>query len=179
MIFSLNMRILLCICICAYVRLTAQPAADHHQHLLRSAIEPPKGVALTAEDLIRQMNEAKIQRAVVLSFAYHFGNPNRPSVEKEYERVRAENDWTREQAARYPKRLTAFCGVNPLKEYAIREISRCALDPGLRKGLKLHFGNSDVDLDNAEHVTQMQRVFAEANRHHMAIVAHIRSNYTK
>jgi hypothetical protein len=72
------------------VRLAAQPLADHHLHLLRSAIAPREGVALTAKDLIRQMDEAKIQRGVVLSLAYHFGNPNRPPVE---------NDWTREQAA--------------------------------------------------------------------------------
>ena len=56
------------------------------------------------------------------------------------------------------------------------EIERCAKDPGLRRGLKLHFGNSDVDLDDSTHVVQLQRVFREANRHRMAIVVHMRSN---
>lgn len=157
----------------------AQPLVDHHQHLLRSAIEPPPGVALSARDLIRQMDEAGIRRAVVLSFAYHFGNPNRPPVENEYDRVRTENDWTRDQAGQYPGRLIAFCAVNPLKSYALEEIARCARDPGLRRGLKLHFGNSDVDLDNAAHVAQLRRVFAAANQHRMAIVGHLRANFNK
>ena len=90
--------------------------------------------------------------------------------------MKEENDWTREQAALYPERLTAICGVNPLKEHALAEIERCAKNPGLRRGLKLHFGNSDVDLDDSAHVVKLQRVFREANRHRMAIVVHMRSN---
>ena len=82
-------------------------------------------------------------------------------------------------AARYPERLTAICAVNPLKEYALAEIARCAQDLGLRRGLKLHFGNSDVDLNDATHVTTLQRVFREANRHRMAIVVHIRANTSR
>jgi predicted TIM-barrel fold metal-dependent hydrolase len=71
--------------------------------------------------------------------------------------------------------LTAFCAVNPLKEYALAEIARCAGD----RGLKLHFGNSDVDLDNPAHVAQMRRVFAVANWHRMAIVGNIPSNHNR
>jgi len=159
--------------------LLAQPVADHHQHLLQSAAQPPQGFALTAKDLVAQLDQAGIQRAVVLSIAYQFGNPNRPPVENEYDRVKAENDWTSQQAALYPKRLIAFCSVNPLKDYAIAEIRRCSKDRLLRAGLKLHFGNSDVDLDNPAHVAQIRRVFKEADRHRMAIVAHIRSTVSR
>ena len=50
--------------------------------------------------------------------------------------MKEENDWTREQAALYPERLTAICGVNPFeKEYALAEIERCAKAPGLRRAL--------------------------------------------
>jgi predicted TIM-barrel fold metal-dependent hydrolase len=164
------------IALLGWARSYAQPAEDHHQHLLRSAAAPPEGFALSAGELIAQMNEAGIRHAVVLSIAYQFGNPSRPPVDNEHARVQAENDWTREQAALYPERLTAICAVNPLKEYAAAEIGRCAKDPGLRRGLKLHFGNSDVDLDDPAHVVELQRVFREANRHRMAIVVHIRSN---
>ena len=73
--------------------------ADHHLHLLRSTIAPPQGFALTAEDLVRQLDDAGIRRGVVLSVAYQFGNPFRPAVTNEYERVKAENDWTASQAA--------------------------------------------------------------------------------
>lgn len=156
--------------------LHGQPAADHHLHLLRSAIAPPPGFALNAEELARQMDDAGIRRGVVLSVAYMFGNPFRPAVTNEYERVRTENDWTASQAALYPNRLVAFCGVNPLKDYALQEIDRCANHPGLRRGLKLHFGNSDVEMDKPGHVEQLRRVFGAASRHRMAIVVHIRPN---
>jgi len=158
------------------IGVTAQPAVDHHQHLFRGAISPPPGYAQSAPELIRQMDEAGIRRGVVLSIAYQFGNPFRPVVENEYERVKDENDWTAIQAALYPGRLIAFCGVNPLKDYALQEIDRCAADRRLSRGLKLHFGNSDVRLDNPAHMEQVRRVFALANRHRLAIVVHVRPN---
>jgi hypothetical protein len=59
--------------------------------------------------------------------------------------VRTENDWTSEQVAGFPERLRGFCGFNTLRDYALRELIRCPQDPRLRYGIKLHFGNSDVD----------------------------------
>jgi predicted TIM-barrel fold metal-dependent hydrolase len=91
----------------------------------------------------------------------------------------AENDWTSRQVALYPDRLRAFCGVNPLKDYAVAEIARCAENPHLKSGLKLHFGNSDVELENPQHVSRLQRVFRAANEHRMAIVVHMRSSVTR
>ena len=114
----------------------------------------------------------------MLSIAYQYSNPNRPRVENEYDKVKAENDWTSAQVAAYPNRLYGFCSVNPLKDYALDEIARCGRDPQLRRGLKMHFGNSDVDLSNREHVTRLQQVFAVANRQRMAIVVHVRASVT-
>ena len=101
------------------IQLYAQPAADHHQHLFRSQAGSAPGLAANASELITQMDEAGIRSAAVFSIAYQFSNPNRPPVENEYERVKAENNWTRGQVALYPKRLKAFCAVNPLKDYAL------------------------------------------------------------
>lgn len=127
----------------------------------------------TAEQLVAQMDSAGIRRAVVLSTAYWFGSRFRdPPLEDEYARTRAENDWTAEQAARFPDRLVAFCSFNPLRDYALAELDRCAEHPGLR-GLKLHFGNSGVDVRDPEHVEKLRRVFRAANRHGLPIVAHL------
>jgi len=90
----------------------------------------------------------------------------------EYTNVQAENDWTATQAARFPNRLIAFCSVNPLKDYAVDEIARCA-HGGRFKGLKLHFGNSRVDVLNNEHVAKLRRVFSTANERHLPIVVHL------
>ncbi len=158
-----------------------QPLVDHHQHLFHpmgTGMAPDTGT-ITASELVAHLDEAGIRRALVLSVAYQFGNPNRPPVEDEYAKVRAENDWTSEQVARFPDRLRGLCGFNPLHDYALRELARCAQDPHLHYGIKLHFGNSDVDLDNPEHVERLRQVFREANRRRMAIVVHTRSSVTR
>ncbi len=136
--------------------------------------QPP----IMAHDVVQLLDSAGIRRALVLSVAYIYGSPSR-TVEDEYAKVRAENDWIAAQVAEYPDRLRAFCGFNPLKEYALKELERCAKDPRLKGGIKLHFGNSDVRLENPAHVEQLRRVFRAANQHRMAIVVHLRASISK
>jgi len=158
-----------------------RPVADHHQHLYSPVIAPASQIApITARDLVALLDAAGIRRAVVLSQAYAFGNPNRATpVQNERTRVIEENDWTSGQVAQFPDRLVGFCGVSPLRDYALEEIARCANDPHLRTGLKLHFGNSDVDVENPQHVEKLRAVFRAANDRRMAIVVHIRPTVSR
>jgi predicted TIM-barrel fold metal-dependent hydrolase len=157
----------------------AIPVADHHQHLFSPAIVAlltnasmgPR--AILARDLVAILDSAGMHHALVLSVAYLYGSPAR-TVDDEYATVRAENDWAAAQAGRYPERLRAYCSFNPLKAYALDELARCAGSSELGQGIKLHFGNSDVQLDNPEHVEQLRRVFRAANDHRMVIVLHLR-----
>ena len=154
----------------------AQPVVDHHQHVFSPALAAVVKVGpITAAELVRHLDDAGIKRAVVLSTAYSFSNPSR-KIENDYEFVRADNDWTAEQVARYPDRLIGFCGLNPLKDYALSELARCAKNPNLARGLKLHFGNSFVEYHNPQHIEQVKRVFRAANGYGMAIVVHMRAN---
>lgn len=154
----------------------AQPAVDHHQHLFSPALaQVIKGTPITAADLVKHLDDAGIRRAVVLSTAYSFSNPAR-KVQNDYQFVRADNDWTAAQVAQYPDRLVGFCGLNPLKDYALTELARCAKNPLLARGLKLHFGNSFVEYGNPLHIEQLKRVFRAANGYGMAIVVHMRAN---
>jgi predicted TIM-barrel fold metal-dependent hydrolase len=159
------------------------PAGDWHQHVFSTADVAMLGpaasiVPLDADQLIHLLDAAGIRKAVLLSVAYMAGSPAR-KVEDEYAKVRLENDWTAAQAARYPGRLIAFCSFNPLKDYALAELERCANTPGLDRGIKLHLGNSDVQLDDPAHVARLRQVFAAANAHGMAIVVHLRANIGK
>jgi predicted TIM-barrel fold metal-dependent hydrolase len=156
------------------------PRVDHHQHVFS-----PEAAALvtgdaasrgiSARDVIALLDAAHIQRALILSVAYTWGNPGRTVVD-EYDKVKAENDWTSRQASLYPRLLRAFCSFNPLKPYAMAELERCSADTQLRHGLKLHFGNSDVDLDNKENVDKVRKIFVAANSRHMPIVVHMRAS---
>lgn len=140
-----------------------------------TTIPPPEFTeSVTADQLIEELDDAGIREGVVLSIAYWFGSPLQTPVTDEYAKVRAENDWTAQQVARYPKRLVFFCGVNPLKEYAIAELERCAKMPQM-KGMKLHFANSGVDLRNPSHLEKIEKFFHAANSHGLALVVHIRS----
>lgn len=157
------------------------PKADHHQHFfspaaaaLVSGDSTARGIS--AKEVIALLDSANIRQAVVLSIAYTWTSASRPPVSNDHEKTKAENDWTSQQVAQYPKRLVGFCSLNPLKPYAMDELARCARDPHLRKGLKLHLGNSDVDLDNSDKVEQLRKIFAAANARRMAIVVHMHTS---
>jgi predicted TIM-barrel fold metal-dependent hydrolase len=175
---------LLCVQLGALAAGPAAPLADHHQHLFSPGIEAllaspeggPKGIQ--ARDLIAYLDAAGIERATVLSVAYMYGSPKR-QIDNEYAKVKAENDWTAAQAAKYPQRLRAICGVNPLKDYALKELARCAAHPQLKYGVKLHIGNSDIRLESADHLLRLQQFFRVANDHRMAIVVHMRASMSK
>jgi uncharacterized protein len=157
------------------------PVIDSHQHLFSPAAAAlvtgnPNAPGISARNLVELLDSAGIQRALVLSMAYTWGKASRAPVANEYERVKAENDWTAQQVAQYPDRLRAFCSFNPLKPYALDELARCSKDPQLHYGLKLHFGNSDVDLDNPNDVAKVKKVFEAANGYHMPIVVHMHTS---
>jgi predicted TIM-barrel fold metal-dependent hydrolase len=138
---------------------------------------PPMQEPVTGEDLVGLLDAAGIERAVVLSGAYWFDMPKVSPGADAYTKVRAENDWVAQEVAKFPDRLVAFCSFNPLAEYALPELDRCAGNPYL-KGLKLHFGGSQVDLKNPEHLAKVRQVFAAANRHRLPIAVHVRADQT-
>jgi predicted TIM-barrel fold metal-dependent hydrolase len=160
------------------------PSVDHHQHvfspsmaaLLTTAERPFPEV--NARHIVAELDKAGIRRAVLLSTAYLHGAPGRAGDDA-LVKVQAENDWTAAQATLYPERFVAFCGFNPLAGYALAELERCARDPALRRGIKLHLANSDVQLDDPAHVARLRRVFAAANAHRMAIVVHVRASISR
>jgi predicted TIM-barrel fold metal-dependent hydrolase len=121
------------------------------------------------------LDSAGIGRAVVLSDAYWFDAPEYrlPSENSAdvYARVRAENDWTAEQAANSGGRLVAFCSFNPLESYAPTELRRCVSSKKFA-GLKLHLQESGIDLLQPEHVERVRRVFELANQLRFPITVH-------
>lgn len=155
------------------------PLADNHQHLFSPAMaEHQKIKPITSQDVVGLLDAAGIKRAVLLSTAFSYGRPGR-EPQDEYAKVKEENDWVGAQAALFPKRLRAFCGFNPLKNYALEELARCAKDPNLRHGIKMHFGNSEVQLENPDHFEKLKKVFQAANKQRMAIVLHMRASFSK
>jgi predicted TIM-barrel fold metal-dependent hydrolase len=172
-------RLFLCAAlVCGAARAQTMPVADHHQHVFSGetiALAGPGSGLVPLDGVVALLDAAGIKQAVLLSTAYMFGSPQRELAD-EYAQARRENDWTAAQAAEYPGRLVAFCGIAPLKDYALEEIKRCAGKPGMGRGIKLHLGNSDVQLALPAHQQRLAEVFAAANRAGMAIVVHMRAS---
>lgn len=165
---------------------TQPPVADHHLHIRSEAgtealvkiLEEMRGQEniqikpnIDADDVITMLDSSGTEKAVLLPVAYFFSIPE-VEFENEKNRIRQENEYVANQAEKYPNRLVAVCAVNPLSDYALDEISWCG-ESGRFKGLKLHFANSDSDLQNPEDVDKLKSVFREANEQNLAIIAHI------
>lgn len=127
----------------------------------------------TAQDLVREMDAAGIGRAAVMSNAYYFDNVRLMPVEKPYPMVRAENDWTAGQLAQFPTRLFGFCSFNPLADYALDELRRCA-DSKKFTGLKLHFNAAQLKFHDASQVAKVRQVIAAANGLRLPMIIHAR-----
>lgn len=133
---------------------------------------PPEYKVGGGDALVALLDEAHIQRAVIMSSAYFFESPFLGAAPEGAAMLRAENDWTAREIARHPSRLVGFCGVNPLTEQAVAEIRRCKNELGM-VGIKLHFANSQVELENPDHLRRIKDFFAEANRLRMPLAAHL------
>jgi predicted TIM-barrel fold metal-dependent hydrolase len=161
------------------------PVADHHIHIRSEAgseafvkilkklegRDISKLPPLPAGDIVQALDTAGIDMGVVLSGAYLFGIPDL-EFENEYKQVKAENDHAMDAAANYPDWLKAFISVNPLKEYAVKELKRCASKQAVT-GLKLHLANSDLDLRNPDHVDSLRLVLEEASYLDMPVIIHL------
>ena len=134
---------------------------------------PADTATFPARALVAQLDSAGLRRAAVMSWAYQFGSPAF-DVADEYEKVRAENDWTAQEAARFPDRVVAFCSFNPIESYALEELDRCMGAQAFR-GLKLHFTTSAVDLRDPRQVQRLQGIFRMANARRFPIVVHLRT----
>jgi predicted TIM-barrel fold metal-dependent hydrolase len=130
---------------------------------------------ISGAQLIAMLDSAHIRQAVLLSDAYWFDSPEYRAPGQSwrdlYPLVRAENDWTGEEAARSGRRLVAFCSFNPLADYATAELERCK-SSGRFAGLKLHIQQSRVDLANPADLARLRQVFATADRLGMPITVH-------
>ncbi|KUO73065.1 MAG: hypothetical protein APF77_20565 [Clostridia bacterium BRH_c25] len=127
----------------------------------------------SAEKILTLLNNARLDRAFVLSGSYILGM-NGIEGPDEYNDVKKENNYLAIQCAKYPEGLVGFFSVNPLKDYAIEEMDRC-YDELKLPGLKLHFTNSDVDLTKPEHLEKIQKLFSHAAEKGIPILVHFKS----
>ena len=150
------------------------PLIDYHQHLVSPAFAPiAKLPPRDGAALVRELDAAGIERAVVLSVGYSFADERKALPEPDL-LTRQENDWTSAEVVKNAPRLIGFCSANPLRPAALDELERCLALPGM-SGIKLHFGNGGISLRNPGHLARIQQLFALAERHRAPVLVHMRA----
>lgn len=170
----LSLAVLLSIAACATTPPREAPLADYHQHLVSPAFAPiAKMPERDGAALVRELDAAGIERAVVLSVGYSYGD-ERKALSDPDRRTREENDWTSAEVTRNAPRLIGFCSANPLRPVALEELERCLGLPGMT-GIKVHLGNAGITLRDPAHLARMQELFALAQRRRAPVLIHMRA----
>lgn len=140
---------------------------------MKQPISPPTyAPVIDAETVIASLDDAGIRYASVLSVAYWFGDPEKQVEDRHrQEKTQAENDWVIAETGKFPDRLIPVCGVNPIADYAIAELERCAA-LGVR-GMKIHNRNSRFTVATPRDLEKLKQFFRAANKHKLAIVMHL------
>lgn len=169
----------------------AGPVVDHHMHVHSPAIlrilpaycaspmrkspcDPRFTAPLTAQDALKAMDGAGIQKGWLMSTAYLAESPLAEPRADATQVLREANDFTVALARQYPDRFAAFVSVNPTAPDALGEIARWKGDRAVT-GLKLHLTNSGVDLRDPVQVVKLAAVFRAASANGWTIMIHMRT----
>ena len=133
---------------------------DAHMHILspENWMDSPVGAqglidaAIDVQTIVQLVDDAEIERAVLISGAYFF---------QDQERARHENEFTSQQVRAYPERFVGLCSVAPLQPWALDELEYCITSLELQ-GLKLHLVAENMNLTNPEHLGAVAGLLAKA-----------------
>src|SRR5688500_4833368 len=152
----------------------AAPLVDYHQHLVSTSFAPiVKMFERDGAALVRELDAAGIDRAVVLSVGYSFAD-ERKALNDPDRLTREQNDWTSAEVVKNAPRLIGFCSANPLRPVALEELERCLGLPGMT-GIKVHLGNAGISLRDPAQLARMQELFALAQRRRAPVLVHMRA----
>jgi predicted TIM-barrel fold metal-dependent hydrolase len=161
---------------------------DHHVHLLSPGLVADwksTGVSFSRADsfytsagplLDESAGRRPLTGAVLLPMAHLYGSASfrqslRLGLAAERAAVQRENDHVAAEAARYPGRALAFCGVDFLRPYAWDELRRCRTELN-SPGIKLHLGSARANLRNSGHLATLAGIVAWARAESLVVMLH-------
>lgn len=137
--------------------------------LAKIGLEQPRGKD-EYTDLGAILKASPARKCIVVSVGYMAAGFGLGAQEEAM--VRAENDHTASECAKFPGRAFGFASVNPLKEYAVKELDRALSLPGIY-GIKLHCDNSKLSMLDSKHVTAVRNVFELAHERRVPLLVHL------
>ncbi|MCB9080151.1 MAG: serine hydrolase [Lewinellaceae bacterium] len=167
-------------------QLTMVPV-DHHVHSMSPqlvATWKAMGIPFSRPDYVYThldsiLDRNQSQQLALISMAYafssaEFGEPG-PNAKAN---VQAENDYLALQKSRYPHRLQAFFGIDPLAPYAMEEVERCHQQLHLG-GIKLHGNASQVYLTEPAHLQKVKAIFQYASDNRLPVILHFDNSHPR
>ena len=144
----------------AVAQLPPNRGIDAHMHIIspENWMDSPVGpqgminAAIDAETIVQLVDDAEIDRAVLISGAYFF---------QDHERARHENEFASDQVRAHPERFIGLCSVSALQPWALEELGYCITSLELH-GLKLHLVAANMNLTNPEHLGVIAGLLAKA-----------------
>lgn len=161
-------------------------AADSHVHILSpELIKIWKGLGIPFSradehysDIDLILKNTGTKRIDLISMAHVFSSSEFGEFENERDLVEAENGYVAAARDKHPKKIKAYCSVDPLREYALDELERCRTQLKM-DGIKLHHNASQVYLTEAEHLAKVKKIFEFAAKHELPILLHFDNGHRR
>lgn len=130
-------------------------------------------------DIDTIFNATKAQSVSLISMAYVYSSEEfGGKSENVEEKLREENDYLAFAKTKYPNKIKAYYGIDPLQEFALTEIERCHNELKL-DGIKLHCNASQVYLTESVHLGKIKSVFEYASINRIPILMHFDNSHPK
>lgn len=160
---------------------------DHHVHILGPDIirdwkslgvtfSRPDSIYLSASTLLARRGDS-LRAVTLVPMSHLYANPElvdalRLDTAEVHRRVRRENAWVAEEAAKYPGRASALCSVPALASWALEDLAWC--HDSLRvAGIKLHVASSQVDLRDSQHLATLAAIAAFSSDRKLPLLIHV------
>jgi uncharacterized protein len=160
---------------------------DHHVHVLGPEIirdwkalgvnfSKPESLYSSVATLLAR-NGGSLRRVTLVPMSHLYANPEFVAAlkldgDEVHRRVRRENRWVAQDAARHPGRADAFCSVPALAGWALDELAWCH-DSLRSAGIKLHVASSQVDLREPAHLERLAAIASFAAARRLPLLLHV------
>ncbi|MGD9590311.1 MAG: amidohydrolase family protein [Pyrinomonadaceae bacterium] len=161
-------------------------ATDGHVHILSPhliKVWKDQGIPFSRPDeyysnIDTILNNSGTKRIDLVSMAHVYSSEEFGRTENDREMVEKENAFVAAARDKHPKRIRAFCSVDPLRDYALEELERCRTKLKM-DGIKLHNNANQVYLTVPEHLGKVKSVFEFAARHKLPILLHFDNSHRR
>lgn len=124
------------------------------------------------------LKNAAVKRIDLISMAHVYSSAEFGGFKNERELVENENSYVAASRDKYPKKISAFCSVDPLRDYASEELNRCRSKLKM-DGVKLHHNANQVYLTVPAHLEKVKKVFEFAAKYRIPILMHFDNGHRR